>query len=345
MQFVPKLPLVSSLFIALAVPAMASVTVDSPSNGSDVSSPFTLSATASTCSSQDISTMGYSLDTSSDTTVVNGTSIKVSVQAATGSHTLHVKSWGDKGASCVTDVAITVTGGSSTSSTGALVVGADAVSVSSIQTLSNWKASDDSATSGSASGWMSLTNSPSRSGNARKMVSTTSDYGGERYNVSFGDDTESTSFLYDAWVYLPSPSSAIANLEMDLNQTMPNGQTVIYGFQCDGWSGTWDYTENGGTPEKPVDKWIHSGAKCNPRSWSTNTWHHVQISYSRTDAGVVTYKAVALDGVEQSINATVPSAFALGWGPTLLTNFQVDSADSGKATETVYLDEVTIYRW
>jgi len=41
----------------------------------------------------------------------------------------------------------------------------------------------------------------------------------------------------------------------------------------------------------------------------------------------------------------VPSAFALGWGPTLLTNFQVDSATSGKSSSTVYLDELTISRW
>jgi hypothetical protein len=40
---------------------------------------------------------------------------------------------------------------------------------------------------------------------------------------------------------------------MDMNQVMPNGQIVIFGFQCDGWSGTWDYTANKGTLEKPID--------------------------------------------------------------------------------------------
>ncbi len=56
----------------------------------------------------------------------------------------------------------------------------------------------------------------------------------ERYYVSFGQDTAATHFLYDAWVYLDGSVSDVANLEMDVNQVMANGQTVIFGFQCDG---------------------------------------------------------------------------------------------------------------
>jgi hypothetical protein len=338
------LPLISSLIFAMALPALASVTINSPSNGAEVGSPFKLSATSASCSSQNVSAMGYSLDSSSDTTIVNNSTVEATVAASAGAHTLHVKSWGDKGASCVTDVAVSVTG---SAAGGALaLVGSDAVSVGSIQTFGDWKNASDGATGGgSASGWMSLNNSPSRSGNARKLVTTASNYGGERYNVSFADDTTSTNFLYDAWFYLPSPSSSIANLEMDMNQTMGNGQTVIYGFQCDGWTSTWDYTENAGTPEKPVDKWLHSKAYCNPRGWSTNTWHHVQVAYSRNDSGAVTYQSVWLDGLEEPINATVPSAFSLGWGPSLLTNIQVDNATSGTSTSTVYADQITVYRW
>ena len=54
---------------------------------------------------------------------------------------------------------------------------------------------------------------------------------------------------------------------------------------------------------------------------------------------------VWLDGVEQVINETVPSAFALGWAPgAMVTNFQVDGiGTSGNAT--YYLDNLTIYRW
>ena len=65
-------------------------------------------ATASPCSSQPIASMGYSLDGSTSTSVVNSTSINAQVSAPAGAHTLHVKSWGNQGASCVADVPITI---------------------------------------------------------------------------------------------------------------------------------------------------------------------------------------------------------------------------------------------
>jgi len=344
MNSVKSIPALLLLLASLAAPAAATVIVASPANGALVTSPFSLSANAGSCSSQAIAAMGYSLDSSSDTTIVYSSSLNAQVQASTGSHTLHVKSWGNQGSVCVTDVALTVQPLTSVI-TSAAVIPSNAVSVSGIQTLSNWAAVSDSASSGSASGATVLDNSPSLSGNGRKFTTTYTNYGDERYSVAFGDDTTSTNFLYDAWVYVAGPSSGVANVEMDMNQVMPNGQTVIFGFQCDGWAGTWDYTANNGTPKSPVDTWMHSAASCNPHQWSTNTWHHVQVSYSRDSAGDVTYKSVWFDGAESIINATVPSAFALGWSPTLLTNFQVDGATAAAGSSTVYLDQLVVYRW
>lgn len=187
---------------------------------------------------------------------------------------------------------------------------------------------------------MSIVSSPSLSGAAREFATTYSNSGGERYWVSFGADVTATHFLYDGWIYIASPSNDIANLELDMNQVMSNGETVIYGFQCDGYSGTWDYTS-----ESPSGHWIHSAQACNPRKWTTDTWHHVQISYSRDDVGNVTYEAVWLDGNEQDINQTVPSAVALKWGiGTLLTNFQVDGVGTS-GSSIIYLDNLTISRW
>jgi hypothetical protein len=430
-----KLAFRSSLLIMFAVHALGSVTVNSPSNGSDVATPFALTASSSGCSSQTISAMGYSLDNSGNTTIVISSSLNTSVTAAAGAHTLHVKSWGNGGASCVTDVAITVIGGhppavlpeevnvtspsngvnatspftltasapscgenqtsamgysldGSTSTTivdaasinasvtategahtlhvkawgtgggscdtdvvlsvtapaNAAVVPTGAISVSAIQALSSWRAVNDTGASGDSTGSASLVGSPAYSGTARQFVTTFTSGGNERYYVLFGDDTESTNFLYDTWVYLTSSSSQLANLEMDMNQTMLNGQTAIFGFQCDGYSSTWDYSANTGTPQNPVVTWVKSNASCNPRSWSIDTWHHVQISYSRDASGNITYNAVWLDDVPQNIDATVNSAFALGWAPALLTNFQVDGLGPS-GTTTVYMDNLTIYRW
>lgn len=128
-----------------------------------------------------------------------------------------------------------------------------------------------------------------------------------------------------------------------MNQVMANGETVIYGFQCDGYSGTWDYTANAGTPEDPHDIWVHSIAPCNPRTWATDVWHHLQVTYSRDDAGDVTYQSVWLDDARQDIAATVPSAFALGWAIRA-----ADQLSGGwprrVGHEQVYLDNLTISR-
>lgn len=328
------------LVFTAGLPAFASVTINSPGNGAAVSSPFTLSADASTCSLQPVSTIGYSLDNSTDTSIVNGTSLDAQISAGTGSHTLHVKVWGNQGAACDSDVAITVEGGANAS-----LVPTLAANISNIESLSNWTAIFDTATgSGSAPGSTSIVSSPSLSGHARAFTTKFSNSGGARYSVSFGDDDTSTNFFYDGWVYLNNSSTQIANLELDINQTMENGQTALFGFQCDGYTSTWDYTKNAGTPTAPIDQWVHSGAYCNPRSWSINTWHHVQVYSSRDNSGNITYHSVWLDGAEQNINATVNAAFALGWAPALTTNVQVDGLGSA-GSPIVYLDNLTIYRW
>jgi hypothetical protein len=53
---------------------------------------------------------------------------------------------------------------------------------------------------------------------------------------------------------------------------------------------------------------------------------------------------VWLDGAEQGLNATVPSATKLGWGSSLVTNFQVDGYH-GNGSSVVYLDNLVISRW
>jgi len=348
MNFLHKILIVSAIGAGLAVPSFAGVTIASPTAGEAVNTSFTLSANATYCSNQPVSSMGYSYDSTSGTTTVKGSSINQTISASTGKHTLHVKAWGNAGASCVADVVVNVstnnTSTSTTSSGTGAAIPSTAKLVSSLQALKNWKGTHDEGTPGSATGTMSMTSSPAQSGNARKFYTTFSKYGGERYITSFADDFTAKNFVYDGWIFLHNTASTVSNLEMDVNQVMENGLTVIFGFQCDHWSGTWDYTANLGTPKAPQDKWIHSKAACNTQKWAQNVWHHVQVSYSRDDSGNVTYNAVWLDGVKQVIGAKVNSAFALGWAPTILTNFQVDGT-SGSGSSTIYLDNLALYRW
>ena len=330
--------LVLSLSI-LAVPAFADVTITNPTRNAEVVSPFLLTATASKCSSQPIASMGYSMDSITNPTMVKGSSVDTHVSSITGAHTVYVLSYGKGGAVCENSVAIIVVPDPVTQ------VPSDASKYNRVQALDAWQGTNDNGVPGGiASGTTQIVSSPSLSGSARQFSMQFTNNGAERYSVVFGSNTSATNFLYDGWVYIARPSNAIANLEMDTDQVMSNGDTVIFGFQCDGYSGTWDYTANEGTPTAPQSHWLNSPYGCNPRKWSTNTWHHVQVSYSRDQYGSVTYQSVWFDGVEQDLNQTVSSDFSLNWAIVLLTNFQIDGyGASGSAT--VYLDNLTIYAW
>jgi hypothetical protein len=340
MNLVRTLSLAAVMLSSVAIPAFAGTVITAPANGAQVSSPFTLTMSADTCSSRPVAVVGYSLDGSTATPLFLGQAMNGPVNAPAGPHTVHVKVWNDQGAVCVTDLGVNV-GGDVFSS----IVPSSAVSVSSIQTLANWVQIHDGGTPGASSGSMTMANAPSLSGNARQFTTTFADFAGHRYSVQFDDNNSSQNFLFDTWVYIEGSTAGVANLEFDLNQTMANGQTVIMGFQCDGWLGTWDYTVNGGSPTLSWDTWLHSYAPCNVRDWAPNQWHHVQILTAHNDSGWVTYKSVWLDGARQDINQTVFSGFALGWAPAIIANFQLDGATLGSTSSTVYLDNLVVYRW
>jgi hypothetical protein len=181
MNILRDLSLLCLLLVILTIPALAGVTITSPSNGIEVGTPLTLSAFAPTCSSQNVAAMGYSFDNSADTTVSDGTSIEASVGSAVGVHTLHVKAWGDKGSACVTDVTFTVKAGTS-SGPGDPVIPSYAVSVSSIQAMGNWAAEHDDGGPGQSNGSTKAVNSPSLNGTTRRFETQYSDSGDERYS-------------------------------------------------------------------------------------------------------------------------------------------------------------------
>lgn len=347
--------------------ASGALSVASPSSGEQVGTSFNLSAAADTCKSQNVAAMGYSLDSSSNTTVVRGQSISASMDAPSGPHTLHVKAWGP-GVVCVDDVAINVgsggstgnsggsattgssgtTGGShsagNTGNSGSSIIPSDATSASNLDVMSAWTARHDNGGPGSSSGSTHVVSSPSVSGTARQFNTSFSGSGDVRYSLSFADDTSSQNFFYDTWVYVNSSSSSIGNLEFDINQTMSDGKTVMFGIICDGYTNTWSYTANTGSASSPRPRHIgKSGTHCNVRNWSRNTWHHLQAYYSHDSSGRITYHSVWLDGVESQLNATVPGSYDLHWGPVINTQFQVDGLGSNH--NTVYLANLGVYRW
>lgn len=330
-----------------SAPTFAQTTISSPTDGQQVSSPFNLNMSASYCSSQPVTAVGYSLDSSPNTSSWQDTQINGPVAAPAGWHTLHVKVWNGQGGVCVTDVSINVTSGPSSSGGGGTesVVPSNAISISSIQAMGNWISIHDGGTTGWSSGNTYVTGSPSMTGGSRIFSNQFSNFGGQRFSSQFAGATSEQNFFYDTWVYIANDNSGFSNLEFDLNQTLTDGLTTIMGFQCDSWNNTWDYAINGGSPTQPWDTWGHSSAHCNVHDWGVNQWHHVQVYYTRNDSGWVTYHSVWLDGQQQDVNATVFSGYQLGWAPSLVTNFQIDGASSGATSGDIYLDQLTVYRW
>ena len=344
---------VEPIEITVAAANTSGISIKTPANGAVVVSPFNVQANAATCSGQTVTAMAYSLD-SNPTIVVKAQSINAELSSSSGSHILRVKAWGNKGAYCEEDHTIDVTflppptptpQPTPTPPSAGPSIPANATVASNIQDLSNWSWNHDKGTSGSSNGTTSLVSSPSAGGGKTRAFSMNfSSGGGEIYHVSYGKDTAATHFVYDNYVWLNSTTD-IGNVEMDMNQVVADGDTIIYGVQCDTYSKTWDYTKNAGTRAKPIDKWIHSNIPCDARTWSTSKFHHIQIQYSRDTNGWVTYESIWFDGVKSDFeNAFVPSAFSLGWGETLLTNFQIDGYGSS-GSNSGYFSNLTIYRW
>ncbi len=220
---------------------------------------------------------------------------------------------------------------------------ANAVSSGALDASPNWQWNHDPGTPGSSQGsTVYPITGLSPDGAARQYAMNYSGYGGEIYHLSFANDTVSTHFIYDAYVYVADPAQ-LGNLEMDMNQVLADGRTVIFGTQCSSYSKTWEYTEvaNGGT------HWYASNIPCNPQKWAANTWRHIQIASHRDAAGNVTYDWVGVDGVYTDFqNATGNSALSLGWAHgVLLLNFQIDGALKTSGAETIYTDKLQIYRW
>jgi hypothetical protein len=218
----------------------------------------------------------------------------------------------------------------------------NAVSATNLNSFDTWHWTHDPATHGSASGSSSYPASPSLDGLSREFAISYSAHGGEIYHVTFGYDTTAKNFVYDTYVYFENPSQ-VANLELDLNQVLADGKTVIMGTQCSAYSGTWEYTvEYGGSSH-----WRPSNVPCNPKKWTANKWHHIQIAMHRDDSGVVTHDWVAVDGGSRSFsNAVGQAGHYLGWATGhLILNFQVDGASAGSGYIKGYFDKMHVYRW
>jgi hypothetical protein len=204
-----------------------------------------------------------------------------------------------------------------------------------------WCGVHDDGTPGTAVGTTQLVASPSIDGQSRQFVSTFTAAGGLRWHLPFnrdpslGLDPNSTAYAYDTQVWVQD-TTHVNQLEFDMNQVIPNGDTVIYATQCNFVAGFWQYTTN--------SSWHSSNIPCTKGGWSSAAWHHLIVKYHRDSIGIVTYDSVTFDGTTTAfINASGSSHPSLGWSPIGLNllNFQMNG-DNTSNTITAYLDQTSI---
>jgi hypothetical protein len=337
----------------------SNITVASPVSGTTTKSPLWVRAHNVGCNGLSPTAFGFSIDNGATTRGVTAYDIDVAHQSiATGKHTIHFKAWVNGKICPIVDSTVNVAGstttggstgssdsaGSGGSSSGSTSVNipSNAIGSSDLDTADNWHTTHDSGTPGSSKGSTAFPATTPLYDDAREFYMTYSSRGGQRWSVSFAKDPTATHFVLDTYVYVVNPDQ-LANLELDLNQVMSNGQTVIYGTQCSTYSGTWEWTSHSSSG----GHWSSSNVRCNPRSWSANTWHHIQVGFHRDSKGYVTHDWVNFDGTHSVFsNAGGSAAQSLGWAHgTLLMNVQMDGYNKSSGSVKAYLHKTTFYRW
>ena len=336
----------AALFVQAAL--ASNVTVASPVSGTTTQSPLLVKAHNVGCNGLAPVAFAFMIDSSS-TPYWGATAYDIdatNTSIPVGKHTIRFKSWTTAGICPEVDSTVNITTGTPPPPSGDPngtpdSIPSNAIASADLDTSTNWAYEHDAGTPGSSRGSTVFPAPTPLYDDAREFYMTYSKKGGERWHFSFAKDASATHFVYDTYVYITDPSQ-VANLELDMNQVMSNGATVIFGTQCSSYTKTWEYTYVSGGAH-----WKSSNIPCNPKTWAAKTWHHVQIASHRNSSGDVTYDWVNVDGAHSVFkNATGYSAEKLGWAKgDLLINFQMDGANSGSGSITAYIHKMTIFRW
>lgn len=203
----------------------------------------------------------------------------------------------------------------------------------------NWKGDWDKSTPKTATGISKYIDSSS--GRNYNVVYTNK--AGFRFHNSFATVKAAVlNFCTDLYV-LCDDWTQVQNLEIDMNQVLQDGRTVIMGIQAASGSKSWEYT----TTPTGSSHWNKSNISVNPTTWKPGIWKHIRLFYSLTLAGIVTYIGVEVDGVYTPFaNASGISAIALGWEPLglLLCNFQQEG-NTAKGIINIFAKQYQHFYW
>lgn len=317
----------------MAAWATVNVTVTTPTNNSQVGSPFNVVASAS--SQHEIVGWHIYLDGNDVFTAGKTNSISASINASEGKHQVVTRAWDSTGAYGSVYENVTVSG----SGSGLPTPPSDAIWFYSIQNRSNWSTCHTSACSGgSGEGtyWMAqFQGSPSRDGSSTEFYNS-GVWGNSLWTQKLGANNNVRNFLWDFWFYVDDNSEQYGQaLEFDAFQFI-DGYNYMIGSQCDYGRGYWD------TWNEAAGHWIQTSISC-PK-FSPNTWHHIQW-YMTTNPGAhqYTYHVLVVDGNSHQVNYT-GNAKNLNWGNNLGVQWQLDDNAKGGGYHE-WIDQATLAIW
>lgn len=342
-----KLSLVVCLCAIFASPAVAGVSVSSPSSGATSGSPVHFVAKASSSCAKGVSAMGIYPASGQLAYKVNGASMDTDLTLSNGTYNVAVQEWDNCGSSSKVYIPLTVSG-SSGSGTGKVF--------SNLQKSGGWTGyallppafgiCSSCTPTGSNVKWNWTQNVSSTSMDG---IATKSTYGGGSTqwadilwnNHLIGDfssqglpDFSKTlvpkfhDFTYDVYFWVGNVNDSQA-LEFDINQFF-GGKSYIWGHECriDGGH-EWDTWNNS------QEKWVPSGVACNPVS---NSWNHLTINVQRTSDNHLLFHTITLNGKTATLNRYDTPTARNWYGITV--NYQIDS-NRYKTPYSVYLDKFT----
>jgi hypothetical protein len=328
--------------MAITVSTQTGVWVTSPASGSQVGSPVTYAATATTACSKGVASMGIYVDNKLIKTV-SGAKLNTNLDISAGTHNTVVEEWDYCGGAAYTPVTVTVSAGKV---------------LSSLQASGGWKSWGEKAPnynicsypcSGVTWSMTQGVTSPTISGHATKFyLGGTTPYADVLFsNPLIGQgstqglpDTNHTllptlhNFTYDAYFY--TSSLAVTQvLEFDVSMYF-SGLSLIWGQQCRVVGGhEWDIWDNINA------KWVPTGIACNPVN---NAWNHVTIQMQRESDNWLLFQSITLNGVTHAVNryyqaSTSPSSW---WGITV--NYQMDG-NYKQTPYTTFVDNFSLRYW
>ena len=326
------------LFATLATSAFAGITVTSPSNGAQVTSPVHYVATAqSPDCSKGVAAMGIYTAPYVLAYSVNGSKLDTYLTLSAGTYNTVVQEWDNCGWSASVPITITVGSG-----------GGGGGTFSNLQSSSWWNGyallppsynicntctpSGPLATWGTTQGIKSP--ALSSGGSMKFDIGGTLAFSDILWNVKFTTHLPDQSkvptffnFTYDVYFYGTNLETSQA-VEFDINQFF-SGMSFIWGHECRIAGGhEWDTWDNINM------HWVPSGIACNPLS---NAWNHLVIQAQRTSDNRLLFKSITLNGTTNTLNRYDNPSPTTWYGMTI--NYQMDG-NSKQAAYSVYLDNL-----